>query len=59
MMEWTSPSGSSASEDSYRFLYLRFLNRDFLRRDESRAERGRKADINDIAGFLISRNAYS
>lgn len=45
MMEWSSSSGSSTSEVSCLFLGLRCR-----RRKESRVERGRNADIKDMAG---------
>ena len=53
MMEWASPSASSTSEASRCLLLFRFLNLDFFRRDDSRAERGRNAEINAIAGCFI------
>ena len=45
MMEWSSSSGSSTSDESFLFSGLRCRSR-----KESRVERGRNAEIKDMAG---------
>lgn len=53
-MEWSSSSGSSTSDESFLFLGLRCL-----RRKESRVERGRNADIKDMAGGWMDHGGVS
>lgn len=49
MIEWASSSGASVSE-SPRFLFFLRLKGDLCRTDELRVERGRNAEIRDMAG---------